>query len=371
MRNIYLLLIALVLFSCNTANKNAKTGDYETIDLNGMFRENSRIEMADLIDSLHIIKLETTEESIVGNISKIVLSTNGNYIIGDDVQGKGIIIFDKNGKFIKRISSGNGSGELRYYTDFDFEYNKFDDNGNYIGNLDDENGNEINIKFYYSDFKISDNGFIFKSLVSQNNDNALSEKYMVITDKNCNVQNSAITKFVKFNYGSTKFDYSGRCFSIPFSDTIYKYANGTISPKYVLDYSDYKEDYTDIPDFSHFMAKMMNSKNFFFDGNYQETEKTQFFLMMRVQPAPMFVFRNKQTQQIHCGDFLFFNHKLIPSFSLPISTTRNGYFVSLIDLSEENKKLESSNFISETERGYVTEFSEDDNPLIVLFKLKQ
>lgn len=386
MEKIYLLLIVAVLFSCNTANKNAKTDDYETINLNGMFRENSGIEMADLIDSLRIIKLETTEESIVGNISKIMLSTNGNYIIGDDVQGKGIIIFDKNGKFIKRISNGNGSGELRYYTDFDFDYKKavllvgqedyimkFDENGNYLGDYDAETGQKIKVNFHYSDFKISDDGFIFKTLVTQNNGNALSEKYMAITDKNCNVQKIAITKFAKFNYSSSNFDYSGRCFSIPLSDTIYNYAMGKIRPKYVLDYSDCKEDYdyTNIPDFTQFMAKMMKSKNYFFDGNYQETENTQFFLMMRFQSAPMFIFRNKQTKQIHCGDFLFFNHKLVPSFSLPISTTRNGYFVSLIDFSEKNKKLESSNLISETERNYVTDFSEEDNPLIVLFKFKQ
>jgi hypothetical protein len=117
--------------------------------------------------------------------------------------------------------------------------------------------------------------------------------------------------------------------------------------------------------------QMKDSKKYFFDGNYQETENTQFFMMMQFNSAPIFVFRNKRSKQIYSGDYLSFDHKCMPSFSLPISTTRKGYFVSLIDFSEENKALKSSNLISETERSYVTEFSEDDNPLIVLFKLKQ
>ena len=381
-----MFVVVVVLFSCNTTNEKGVSKNYvaETINLNGLFCKDCGIDMSELIDSLHIVKLETTEESIVGNINKIVISTNGNYIIGDDVHGKGIIIFDKDGNFIKRLSNGNGTGELRYYVDFDFDYNmslllvgqgnymmKFDENGNFLGNLCNAKGNEIQTEFYYSEFKIQDDGLVFKTLVNQNTESDLAGKYIILTDYDCKVQLSAIDKFLKYNYNDSKFDWSGNCFSIPMSDTIYSYTNGQINPKYVLAYSDYKECSLDFQDFKQFMKHMTGSDKYFFDGNYQETVNTLFISMMSFRSYPVFFIINKKTKQIKSGDYMLFNHKYMPSFSLPIATTRNGYFVSLIDNCDENKKLESSNLVTETERSFVASHSEDDNPLIVLLKFKQ
>ena len=69
---------------------------------------------------MKLIPLETTDESLLDDFRKVVITPSHIYV-HDDFKGGGIVIFDKEGNFIKRISNGRGPGELVRLYDIDFD----------------------------------------------------------------------------------------------------------------------------------------------------------------------------------------------------------------------------------------------------------
>ena len=131
-KHIFLILILFFLFlAC--VNQRNKTSHYTedqiaslsldsttllkvetksllTVDLNP-FLKKQEYDLGSLIDEVKLIPLETTDESLVSSIYKIIV-TGSNIYIYDKFKGGGIIIFDKGGKFVKRIPYGQGPGEI-------------------------------------------------------------------------------------------------------------------------------------------------------------------------------------------------------------------------------------------------------------------
>ena len=83
--------------------------DIPSINLNSI-SESDQLQMTVFADSVTHIKLETTDESLVGRISKILFFDN--LLIIQDRQTHSVFVFDRNGKFINRIGRrGQGPGE--------------------------------------------------------------------------------------------------------------------------------------------------------------------------------------------------------------------------------------------------------------------
>ena len=89
-----------------------------TIDLNPFLQEQS-FDIMPLVSDIKVIPLETTDKSLIDAIYKIIVSNAYVYIM-DRFKGGGIIIFDHKGNFVKRISSGQGPGELSRLYDIDY-----------------------------------------------------------------------------------------------------------------------------------------------------------------------------------------------------------------------------------------------------------
>jgi hypothetical protein len=70
------------------------------------------------MESVSYIQLETEENSLIGTITNIYVSTDRIYVL-DMIKTKSLFIFDMSGKFINRVCRlGNGPGEYRYVMDF-------------------------------------------------------------------------------------------------------------------------------------------------------------------------------------------------------------------------------------------------------------
>ena len=98
------LIISLVsIISCTTKNN-----DFFTIDVN--YAKEQPLKLSDIAEKIEAIDLEMTDSSLV-NIGTIVrIHCTGEYIVL--CQRRDIMIFDKTGKFIRKISSiGQGPGE--------------------------------------------------------------------------------------------------------------------------------------------------------------------------------------------------------------------------------------------------------------------
>jgi hypothetical protein len=74
--------------------------------------------MSDFIEKIDFVELETSENSLIGIISKICMIENRIYVL-DIYKTRSLFMFDKQGLFIKKLAQiGNGPGEYLVINDF-------------------------------------------------------------------------------------------------------------------------------------------------------------------------------------------------------------------------------------------------------------
>lgn len=111
------VVFVLVLFSsCGKKERRIFKATPMLISINNDELERE-INFQDIIENIDFIPLETTPESYIGQVGKITFFKS-NMIIWD-MQSRSILIFDKNGKFLNKISRV-GSGPYEYIDINDF-----------------------------------------------------------------------------------------------------------------------------------------------------------------------------------------------------------------------------------------------------------
>lgn len=108
MKSRYLLLIVLLVLSCNSTNKDLYQFDPKTIT-------ESKIALSEIADDIFYIPLD--------NSFPIGLIYEPQYFINNSIYlsavNIGIMVFDRNGKFLRKIGSiGRGPGEYNTYYQF-------------------------------------------------------------------------------------------------------------------------------------------------------------------------------------------------------------------------------------------------------------
>ena len=125
MKPIKLLIILFVLLSAGCSREVVKMAESAFIHnpdsvIISVQPEKDPVELSSLIDSVRYVILELTDESIVGNIDKLVIFEDRIYIL--DKLTSSVFIFDMDGKYLSKISKiGNGPGEYSRLHFFDIE----------------------------------------------------------------------------------------------------------------------------------------------------------------------------------------------------------------------------------------------------------
>jgi hypothetical protein len=116
--NILVIVFFIILVSCKHEQEEVKT---KTVDSKLVI--DSVFNLSKLGRFSNFIPLETNENSIISGISKIYFVDNHIYIL--DREGrKGVFIFERNGKFIRKIGRiGGGPGEYVSIDDFTIDKN--------------------------------------------------------------------------------------------------------------------------------------------------------------------------------------------------------------------------------------------------------
>ena len=118
MKYILLLLLLHGIVSCKPSHEDST---FPTIDLNKDY-PTKRIDIHEIAD-VEYIPLETNEQSLIGNTDFQAISDK--YIIIGDMKYFQIIIFDRQGKFIRCINKrGQGPGEYTSFYAFDVDFDK-------------------------------------------------------------------------------------------------------------------------------------------------------------------------------------------------------------------------------------------------------
>jgi hypothetical protein len=110
-----IILVILLQFSC-AKEKALNSEGAEAIDI--VLSSENQAEMSDHLRIEKALKLETTEESLIGNIDKIIKKKDRIYIL-DRLVAKALFVFDTEGTFLFKISNiGKGPGEFLSPNDF-------------------------------------------------------------------------------------------------------------------------------------------------------------------------------------------------------------------------------------------------------------
>lgn len=151
----YLLYFSFIftLISCEQPKSRNDSIDFSNINSEHI------LNLSSLYDSIKYVKLETSSNSLIGSIKKVI-PFNKQFFIFDE-EYSNIFIFDDEGKFIKKIGNqGTGPNEYVKYEDicFDTKSNRlfaldntrnriqtFDKNGNFLYNIE--------LKFFTGEIK--------------------------------------------------------------------------------------------------------------------------------------------------------------------------------------------------------------------------
>lgn len=118
---LYITIAFIFIWGCKSTPKTTTTSLYTITPLEQATMAN---EFSRYIDSLEVVRLEVTPESFITHIKKILLSKNKEIIV---LNSTGILVFDHNGKFIRKIGNrGRGPEEYMALRDIclsnDYQY---------------------------------------------------------------------------------------------------------------------------------------------------------------------------------------------------------------------------------------------------------
>lgn len=397
----FLLSLLLILTCCQQTSHNGRftedqiksmclnstelspicTKDLQTIDLNP-FLEKKSFELTPHIKEIKLVKLETSDNSLVDNIYKVIVTDSMIYIF-DGYKGGGLVLFNSNGKFIKRIAHGGGPGELSQLCDVSY----------------DENSKELityqhpYLKFYsskgeflrqqtlplgfYNFFPLAD-GYILKTLDSYGNEHLgdISKYTVYLTDKKFRIKNAYLRNIPNnANYGGYSYLYfnSGSIqITGNFNDTIYHYTSEGLSAVYAIDYSSKKlpENALDLKH-KEFYSFLCSNDYYYFLGEYLETpECNVFYLRNDYRGFQTVVFRDKRNGKMFGGTNANFDISEIPAIAFP-KTTFKDYLVSIhYPNIKQDSLLKNSHLLSKEDKNKICNLKEDDNPVVIFYQLK-
>ena len=241
MRAHILIPVVLSLFiSCTSRLKPSSA--VETIRVKAP-DEFTKAKFSDYFSSWKLIPLETNKESLIGSIDRISVYNKQFYIL--DRQTNSILIFDDKGKFKRRIHNiGQGPGEYIGLMDFALDKKKqelivhshrpyrmiyYDLNGKFL--------REEKLSTFYSGISCSRS-----DLIEINRRRELSNMAFVK-----NLDDGSVDKYIPFSKKEELFESYGTIFppivqsentyvTLPFESTIYQYDNGSINPRYQIDF---------------------------------------------------------------------------------------------------------------------------------------
>lgn len=246
MRNLLFSLFTLFfLLSCSS--KESTVSDIERIPIS--IQKGKELKLSSFVDSIQIIPLETTSESLIGHVHRIVYRDNRYYIrVTQGMLNGRLLIFDANGKFLFKLHRhGGGPGEWVEMEDFVLTsdskiklltYHKsmtFDLEGNFLYEHKIENHLTKEI------IPSADHKYIIYSmnaplrnycLLSVMNKDDQFEREFFQVDKDQVGPNECV-----YSFNSLFHSAEGAYFNYPYCNTIYDIADpNNLLPAYYLDY---------------------------------------------------------------------------------------------------------------------------------------
>lgn len=338
----------------------------------------------DYIEDVKLIKLEANDNSFIKYISSVIITDDRIFVFDPSNRSNQIMVFDKDGKWITTSKHGNGPGEIvqAYGMTYDKQKDRlvviqaywltyFDKDLHYIKDYEP--------KYEYQCIVFNNDEILLKTRGDEPNEflNENAGYSFIVTDTAFNLKYTALPIYRLMTSLSQPLKVLNNAVDIIAGecDTVYRYADNKVSPKYVFEYNDKASTESlikakDIDEFGDYVKQL--------DGyslvNMHETNDMLFaeFWNGHRDKTLYGLYNKKSKNSVSCildNDYLRKNFHVFTNFILPY--TYNDYFISPTwsDFLQQQKK-ELMPFLSEEDKAILRDMTEDDNPMIVLFKYK-
>jgi len=340
----------------------------------------------DFIENIKIIPLETNDLSSIAIIKSVKVGKNNIFIVDSYSKGN-VAIFDKKGKFLKRLSFGNGPEDhlgalsIKFNSDnnqfllMDSQQSKiikYDEYGNYINHY------YITTNFI-TDFAPVPEGFLLIQDPSQNSDN---EYRVILNDTTSeNTITWSLGKGLYYGLVANNFYPMGEVckFQKATDNTIYYYRDKQIEKKFEIKYGNTTIDYSKYERIRDIIDLYPNDY-FQIEGTFETKDWLRIRLYSQNKICKS-IFVNKTNFKSWSQDI-----RRLPDYFtswmeiIDVADAENNVFVGLVDPTELTNSSphltygwdgsNPNNLISPEDMEKLKSVKEDDNPIIVLFKLK-
>ena len=369
-----------VLQLADTKVLTAETSQAQPLNLNPFLVKDKEFDFGALLNEINFVPLETTAQSRLGQIRKVVTTAEHIYIM-DDLDEWGIAIFTRQGKFVKRIPNGKKPEQLYrlYDIDFNTQTNELIAYKHSFLLIFDKEGNFLRFKYLPIGFltmAATPDGYVLKSLVGQN---------INLGDKS-NYRLQFINKDLKLNAVALP-DKESKAFSAKsylyrvadlvkitaeISDTIYQYnpKDNKLAAEFILDY-DHKlpRSYIYGKEISVFENAIRNHNYNYCIGDYIETTYHNVFFISN-KTGNVVVYRDKHSGNM-VGGSIAQSKQGLPFLAFPDSFYDDQLIKYYYPRESDYEVLKEMPFLSEANKKKSESFKKGDNPILIYYTLNK
>ena len=367
-----------VLQLADTKVLTAETSQAQHLNLNPFLVKDKEFDFGALLKEINFVPLQTTAQSRLGQIRKVVTTSEHIYIM-DDLDEWGIAIFPRQGQFVKRIPNGKKPEQLYrlYDIDFNTQTNELIAYKHSFLLIFDKEGNFLRFKYLpigFLNMAATPDGYVLKSLVGQNRN---------LGDKS-NYRLQFINKDLKLNAVALP-DKESKAFSAKsylyrvadlvkitaeISDTIYQYnpKDNKLAAEFILDYDQkLPRSYIYGKEFSVFENAIRNHNYNYCIGDYIETTyHNVFFISNKI--GNIVVYRDKHSGNM-VGGSIAQSKQGLPFLAFPDSFYDDQLIKYYYPGENDYEVLKEMPFLSEANKKKSESFKKGDNPILIYYTL--
>jgi len=393
---IFFVYLYMFFLSCNNLTRipeNHVAKDENIISILPNKEDLKPIDLTPYLDSVKYVKLELTDESIIGSIDKLIIYEERIYIL--DTKTRSLFIFDMEGRYLHKIARvGQGPGEYIHLDFFDIDREnkqivltdlmaywvmRYDMDGKFLFRQ--------KIPIWCEGVSLLPNKGIVLYANFRNNSDKLTQEYNIIY-----LDSAMNYKKAYFPYSSKNFNIkistsvAGHFyhfkdhlnFSFPNGSAVYQLNDDSLISKYKFDLGKDFLSIENIENTKQYMNYYENNKHNGIWGYVMENDELLFFsLKIKEHPYILTVYYSKKTGKSLLS-FLFMIEK---GFS--IIHPQYGYDSWIV--SEEiqasslrewknsfpKESIASTGRYTKSRLKLAEELTDDDNPVLMFFKLKE
>lgn len=358
----------------NQPNETSNPNGIETLDFNTLLNSDHIPDMANMLKEVKFIPLETNEKCLLPDYISKITHFGDRFVLHNFKEG--LYIFKDDGSFVKQIFNGNGPGEIIPDGSPAIAFNEKDQtivvaqlsgiinwytiDGEYIKSINFEKRitgfeflKDCAIITYDEGFKkehISKYDFELNNMLF---DTSFARTFFdIINTGTLHKENDSTILWHRNNYCK-----------------IERLCGNTLDAAMILDISSNQLEKTG---FNEITSSDIGKWQY--EGNYNKAGEWDLFYFMKileikegVSLLPMAFFRN-----ITSGNIYPINASIMANYYIMnVKCTADDYFVTYLRPFNEKTRLTPDSVFSQTECDKWNNYNEDDNPFIVLYKLKE